>query len=336
MRRLLLLALLVGCSGKTVVTTDASADPWLVDAADLDVLDAGRCAVETIGTCASGPAEVMFTARAGSRVVSVAPPAIVLAPLEVAFVGDPRTYAPRDPEDVPLQGVAAAFTPDLAMSVHLLGCDTKRCRVFGVDRKDPPGLVRLGGELPATTRAIAYVDRRLWIAGDGVRTLEGTDWSVGIEGGHFQAISGDTLTDGTTVVAVGDDGLVAIRAHDVWSTTHLPTSDRLVAVAVAGFDITIASETGALFFGTRSGFVACTGPSLGARSIDVSRMPGARRWFGATNDGATFELDAAGAACRGEPLPGQLGAREYWCGISQNVWRFTASTVIGSNGCARD
>ncbi|MBI2392711.1 MAG: hypothetical protein HYV09_24205 [Deltaproteobacteria bacterium] len=339
---LLVAGVLAGCSSeRTTVTRDAGFDPWVVDAPDLDVLDAGRCTVEKIEDCPAFPGEsTLFTAPSGSRVVAVDPPWILLDPLKVTalYPSAPAvTLEARVPEDATLRAVSIAHETYPRQAVYVLGCDATACRVFEVVRSDPgAGLVRTGPELPKATRAIAALEGKIWAAGDGVRRLDGGAWSVERADGRFHAIAADVTSDGPTVAAVGEGGLIAVRAHDEWTAITIGTGETLGAVDLRDFAIAATGERGALYLGTRSGFAACTGPALGARTVSFRMGPGLRYLYGSTDDGRFYGVDAAGSACRSEPMPGQIGAALYMCGVQMNRWRFTASEVVGTQSCAID
>jgi len=335
-RLLALVALLVGCSGRTTVGSDASIDPWVLDAPDLDVLDAGRCMIETIGDCAPVEGEsTLFTADATSRIVAVRPPFVLLDPLRVVYVGSDGTgdtLTPRELDDSGLRAISIAL--ESAAKPFVLACGASACRVFEVLTKDTPGLARVGPELPATTRAIAVLDGKIWVAGDGVRRLDGATWSLERAEGRFHALAAAFTDDGSTVAAVGEGGVVAVRAHDAWTTTTAGVNDTLINVDLRDYVIAASSERGALFLGTRSGFQPCTGPTLGVRSLSFVQGPWLRLLFGTTNDERSFTLDAAGAACRSESIPGLRGGAMFSCGVSMNRWRFTATELVGTYRCA--
>lgn len=338
---LLVSGLLVGCSSEhTTVTRDAGFDPWVVDAPDLDVLDAGRCVVETIGECAALPGEsTLFTAPSGSRIVAV-DPLVLLDPLRLAALspsGPAKLIAPRDPDDLTLRAVAMTRAGSPKTGIFVLGCGATACRVLEYVRGDSADeLVRIGPELPPTSRAIAGDEGKVLVAGDDIRRLDGATWSVEPIAGRFRAIAAGFSGDGPTVAAVGEGGLIAVRAHGEWTTITLATGETLTDVDLQDWTIAATGDRGGLYLGTRSGFAACSGPSLGARTVSFRVGPGLRYLYGTTDDGRYYGVDAAGSACRSEPLPGQIGTVLYLCGVSMNRWRFTASEIVGTQRCAID
>lgn len=127
-----------------------------------------------------------------------------------------------------------------------------------------------------------------------------------------------------------------MRAHDAWTTIGIGTDETLTHVDLRDYVIAVLGERGSIYLGTRSGFQACTGEAIGARTLSFVNGPWLRVLFGTTADARAFTLDVAGTACRSEPLPGLLGGAMFLCGVGMNRWRFTATEIVGTYRCPVD
>lgn len=183
----------------------------------------------------------------------------------------------------------------------------------------------------------AYFDR-LCAFGDGIFCFDGSSWTTEIEpgsGAMFNDLGVLGVGENNYVIAVGDNGRIALDSAAGWRDMDSGTAENLMSVSVHIDRFTAVGSNGILVDGTADNAAAC---SVSSETLIAINRLGAEKIVGVTESGKVFTGrldDLRGELCyQGPSLGSAIDARPHGCDSgNDNYLVITSDFLYGKIEC---